>query len=269
MALTALFAALLIAATQMQQGGLVAAIGSYVYWIIRISIEGLLFLVTRQALEKYTPQATSTVTIAVGAILASHIPFVLSVTAIDIVLGYPELGIEDGNGDVLSRIAAFALELVYLFDNHLALCGLLSLPQLMMQRLGPGSRDPGSLAPNGEELDRERSSGTILSAISPPLEGQITWIEAQEHYVRIVTTEEVRMVLCRFSDVTREMPATTGMQVHRSHWVAYSAAVVGEKVGQNFRLTLQSGDTVPVSRSFRSAVRTNFRNAEAPLVRAE
>ncbi len=53
----------------------------------------------------------------------------------------------------------------------------------------------------------------------PSLDGQINHIEAQEHYIRVATSSERRMVLYRFSDAIREMPDTLGLQVHRSHWV--------------------------------------------------
>jgi DNA-binding LytR/AlgR family response regulator len=85
-------------------------------------------------------------------------------------------------------------------------------------------------------------------------------MEAQEHYVRITTDEEVRMVLCRFSDIVRELSDDAGMQTHRSHWAAYPAIAEAVKEGQNMKLVLTSGDSVPVSRSFRST-------AEAKLER--
>lgn len=258
MALTALFAALLIASSQVAQDSPVALPGTYLYWIVRIAIEALLFFTARQVFEKYLPKTVSFAWTTGMAIVASHVLFVLSVTAMDIVLGYPELGIEAAGGDTQSRVRAFALELLYLSDNHIALCLLLSLPRLALRIAGdPAPQTANHWLPDDGRDVRELTP-TLLSAIDPPLNGQIIWAEAQEHYVRIATSNEVRMVLCRFSDIVRELPGDRGMQVHRSHWVARSAIAQAVKDGQNMKLVLLSGDSVPVSRSFRSAVETRL-----------
>lgn len=240
MALIALFAACLIAAHS--AGGTPAAfLGTYFYWLVRIAAESLLFFGVRSNIESYAPKSLSLTTITILAILISHLPFVLSVTAMDIVLGYPELGINGSGAGERSRIAELALEMIYLFDNHIALCLLLSVPRLVQRAL---SRQP---------LPQEGGNkGTLLSAIDPPLNGEILWVEAQEHYVRITTEHENRMVLARFSDIVRELSQIDGLQVHRSHWVASSAIVKEQKNGQNLTLTLSTGDSVPVSRSFKS-----------------
>lgn len=51
-------------------------------------------------------------------------------------------------------------------------------------------------------------------------------LKAKEHYVRVLTSDESRMLLHRFSDAVKQMPHSKGMQVHRSHWVA-DASVTG------------------------------------------
>jgi hypothetical protein len=260
LAVMMLFAAVLIAAGHVTQGNLVSLAGNYLYWIVRIFIEGLLFLAARQVLEKYLPQKASFMSVTGIAILVSHPLFVLSVTAMDIVLGYPELGIETNGGVMQSRTGAFMLELLYLSDNHIALCALLSLPRLLLNTENPSERISSDSQGTAAAEPTRGQAPTLLSAIDPPLSGQISWMEAQEHYVRITTDEEVRMVLCRFSDIVRELSDDAGMQTHRSHWAAYPAIAEAVKEGQNMKLVLTSGDSVPVSRSFRST-------AEAKLER--
>ncbi len=258
MALTALFAAFLIAASQVAQDSPNSLSGAYLYWTARIGIEALLFFAARQALEKYLPETVSFAWVTGAAIAVSHLLFVLSVTAIDIVLGYPELGIGPTDSDPQSRIQAFMLELLYLSDNHIALCLLLSLPRLALNAHSDAAALPTNQGlPNNGGGVREFPH-TLLSGIDPPLDGTIIWVEAQEHYVRITTNNEVRMVLCRFSDMVRELPDDTGMQVHRSHWVASSGIARVARDGQNMKLVLHSGDSVPVSRSFRSTVETRL-----------
>ena len=123
--LIALLAAVLVAATQVQQGGFVSIIGTYCYWIIRIGIEAVLFLAIRLMLERLFDKLPAMPQVFLLAVLISHVPFVLAVTAFDIILGFPELGIGTIDDGSETRISAFSFELIYLFDNHLALCLLL------------------------------------------------------------------------------------------------------------------------------------------------
>ena len=136
------------------------------------------------------------------------------------------------------------MELIYLSDNHVALCLLLSVPRFIFSQGYAKARGEGAGAPAPAE--------SFLSTLEPPLRGELQWVEAQEHYVRLVTAEENRLVLHRFSDIVRELQAEEGIQVHRSHWVAFSAIGKTFKDGTNLRVRLRSGDTVPVSRSHRN-----------------
>lgn len=212
----------------------------YAYWLVRLLAESAFFFGMRAALEHYWGKSHSIVLITVISILLSHIPFVLSVTALDIILGQPELGLTQVADVNNSRIEAFGLELIYLLDNHVWLCLLLTLPRLFQL----------SYSQNVTDIT-EHQSPTLLSTIDPPLKGIIVWVEAQEHYVRIVTDQEQRTVLARFSDIVRELAKSGGLQVHRSHWIKKSAVKAHEKKGQNLFVKLTTGDEVPVSRTYR------------------
>ncbi|WP_282604219.1 LytTR family DNA-binding domain-containing protein [Pelagibius sp. Alg239-R121] len=281
----AVLAALLIAASEVAPNGVApigvtALSGLYAYWLIRLFIETLLFVALRQVIERYLPEPRSFALVTALAIGISLPPFVLAITAFDIVLGYPELGLEAGAAAPASKFTEFGLELLFLSDNHLVLCLLLSLPKIFMARLLPSRAEPPSAReaeavceipsdtvaaaerraaepraaePHAAEPSTAGPSTAILSRIDPPLSGEILWAEAQEHYVRLKTTEETRMVLHRFSDILLDLPAQAGIQVHRSHWVAFDAIAEPFKDGANLRLRLQSGEVVPVSRSYRSA----------------
>lgn len=240
MATIALFAAVLVASAAPDQKTLQAVVGSYVYWISRIGAEALLFFVVRAAVEAYAGGRLSLLNITGLAILGSHLPFVLSVTAMDLVLGYPEIGIGAAGARGQTHITATLREVFYLADNHIALCALLSLPRWISMGL--------------TRKDEPQTAITFLSTLDPPLVDPVLWIEAQEHYVRITTASEARLVLARFSDVVRELPENEGMQVHRSHWVRTSAVDRSERQGQNLYLHLSGGAKVPVSRSFRQKV---------------
>ena len=79
-------------------------------------------------------------------------------------------------------------------------------------------------------------------------------ITAQEHFLRIVTTERTRFLRGRISDAETQLPESLGLRIHRSHWVAASAVVGAETDGASLRLVLQCGARVPVARGRKARV---------------
>jgi DNA-binding LytR/AlgR family response regulator len=59
----------------------------------------------------------------------------------------------------------------------------------------------------------------------------------------------------RLADAIRELPPESGMQVHRSWWIAYKAARKIEKEAGRANLRLPDGTQVPVSRTYQAAVK--------------
>jgi hypothetical protein len=222
----------------------------YLYWLVRFAIEGGLFLAFRSLLETGQQLRRRPLILMSLAFVSSLIPFVLATTALDIVLGFPELGLGQAPSDGVSFIREFLFEVTYLADDHLFLCLLLSLPRLLNLLVGeaapksPLSAVSGSL-PTGPQL--------VLPMLDPPLNGTVIRLEAQEHYVIVVATGEQRMVLGRFSDFVATLPSSEGQMVHRSHWVAYNAASEVFQENRNMKLRLINGDVVPVSRRYRDA----------------
>lgn len=248
----ALLAALVLASNEVTQNGLVGVAGSYAYWIIRTFIEAVCFLAALYALERYSPEQWPNWTVYSLAILLSLVPFTLAITSFDLILGLPELGITGGSEQQVSRLPAFGKELIFLLDNHVSLCALLLLPRTLW-RLTPADAVANEYEPS-TDAKSVAAGGTFIDSLDPPLEGSIYWVEAQEHYVKLTTPSESRMVLYRFSDAIRELPGAAGMRVHRSHWVAFSAVKNLERIGQSFKLELKSGEVIPVSRSYRTYV---------------
>ena len=84
--------------------------------------------------------------------------------------------------------------------------------------------------------------------------GPLIRIEAQDHYLNVVTQNGSALLLLRLQDAVAALHAADGLQVHRSHWVAKNAVAQHRRIqGRDF-LVLVSGDEIPVSRSFRPAV---------------
>ncbi|APE44212.1 hypothetical protein BOO69_12990 [Sulfitobacter alexandrii] len=85
--------------------------------------------------------------------------------------------------------------------------------------------------------------------------GSLQRIEAQDHYLNVVTERGNALILMRLSDALAELAGTEGLQVHRSHWVALGAVQRHRRINGRDLLVMADGAEVPVSRSFRPAAR--------------
>lgn len=89
-----------------------------------------------------------------------------------------------------------------------------------------------------------------------PLEkrGPLIRLEAQDHYLNVVTQKGSALILMRMQDAAEALENVDGLQVHRSHWVAQGAVAAHRRDrGRDF-LVMQNGDDIPVSRSYRAVV---------------
>lgn len=94
----------------------------------------------------------------------------------------------------------------------------------------------------------------LLQRLDPALQGDILAITGRDHYVDILTRKGKASILMRFSDAMAEAAPTDGAQVHRSHWVAWSAVKAVERSGDRMLLVLSDAAKIPVSRSYRDLV---------------
>lgn len=291
--LTTLAAALLAASETIHPDGW-GVMGRYVYWAVRIFIEGGLFIAVLQLLTLAHALSLRPLWLVLCAVLLSYLPFALAVTALDIVLGLPELGDEiltkATSGSETSKMFAFILELGYLLDNHIALCFLISTPMLLdgvpgnrfAERPGKISgRHPADMSTEPKAGEQEQHSLPerqktapeltempipFLLRLDPPFDNALIRAEAQEHYVRLVGDLETRMVLYRFNDILHELPDDLGMQIHRSHWVAYKSVKRLFREASNLKLETSDRAIVPVSRKYASDAEVAF-GIPAPAIK--
>ncbi|MGD0190495.1 MAG: LytTR family DNA-binding domain-containing protein [Rhizomicrobium sp.] len=80
-------------------------------------------------------------------------------------------------------------------------------------------------------------------------------VQAEDHYIRFYTSAGSDLVLLRFSDALTELRGLEGAQVHRSWWVAKDAVETLRREHGKLFFVLRDGTSVPVSRSFTSALR--------------
>lgn len=104
------------------------------------------------------------------------------------------------------------------------------------------------------EISTEDTEASFLRRLPLDRRGKLIRLEAQDHYLNVVTQKGSTLVLLRLQDAVEALKDLDGLQVHRSHWVATGAVVRHRRVqGRDF-LILASGEEVPVSRSYRPLV---------------
>ena len=259
----ALLAAFTLAANHSSQIEELGFFGNYLYWTYRILIEAAFFIGGVFIVERYLKQRMPEWTCYLLATFISLIPFMLAVTALDMIIGLPELGYDFYSDDSISLVRAFGMELIYLLDDHAVLGALLLLPRMILRskvELAASSNlvDQPVEEPRVSYPKKSLVKRPFLDSLKPALEGRICSIKAQEDSTLVATTEESRLISHRFSDVVKQMPETQGMQVHQFHWVAHFEVEDVVVEGKNMMLKLVNEEIIPVSSSFRAAVKSQY-----------
>ena len=110
-----------------------------------------------------------------------------------------------------------------------------------------------------------RQTGVTSASAQPPkflerlpakLKGGEVWaVEAEDHYLRLHTSQGQDLILMRLSDAIAELQGIEGAQVHRSWWVARAAIADAVRGDGRATLTLKDGAEVPVSRTYARLLR--------------
>jgi hypothetical protein len=94
-----------------------------------------------------------------------------------------------------------------------------------------------------------RQPPALLSRLPLDKRGALVALSVEDHYVRVRTTSGEDVLLMRLSDAIRETGDTSGLQVHRSHWVARDQVTSARRKGDGAVLSMRSGPDIPVSRA--------------------
>lgn len=127
---------------------------------------------------------------------------------------------------------------------------------LFIEKLGfPSYRPKPEVAPATalETADDGTQNPGVCDAAGIGALGDLWAISAEEHYLRLHTRFGTRHIRHSFRAALAQMPPDAGLQVHRSHWVAYGR-VADVEAGKSVRLRLRDGTLIPVSSSYRQAV---------------
>jgi DNA-binding LytR/AlgR family response regulator len=90
--------------------------------------------------------------------------------------------------------------------------------------------------------------------IPPALGRDLLALEMEDHYLRIHTALGSDLILLRLRDAMGELGPVRGRQVHRSWWVSEGAVASAER-GAKPHLMLRNGLKVPVSKTYRDALK--------------
>lgn len=104
-----------------------------------------------------------------------------------------------------------------------------------------------------EQTD-ESPDASFQSRLPLDRRGTLVRLEAQDHYLKVVTDIGEALILMRLSDAETELAAFDGLRVHRSHWVAIGQVQKVQRREGRLMLTMQDGAEVPVSRTYRPGV---------------
>ncbi|MCZ4258830.1 LytTR family DNA-binding domain-containing protein [Sulfitobacter sp. G21635-S1] len=95
----------------------------------------------------------------------------------------------------------------------------------------------------------------FLRRLPLELRGPLVRIEAQDHYLKIVTARGSTLILMRLGEAVEALDGVRGLQTHRSHWVSLDAVTAHRRVQGRDVLLMSDGAEVPVARGKRDAAR--------------
>jgi hypothetical protein len=167
-----------------------------------------------------------------------------------------DASLDDKDGPLWLRLA---FELGNFFIPLVLIWTLINAPSLLKLESG-GSRPSEKDQPNIES-DSQDDLAEFWSRIPGRLGRRLVALSAELHYLRVYTTEGNALILFPFGRAVDLLQEQNGMQVHRSHWVALNQ--IDEVVSQDGRVFCQmnGGLALPVSRSYRSALKAARREA--------
>jgi hypothetical protein len=148
----------------------------------------------------------------------------------------------------LRRFMAFSGVPIYWIVVALTFVRLFSFPSYLVAQGDGSSPAPVDTAPKeAVPVPQERTGFRALVPYHLGL--NVIALRAEDHYVRVITDKGEALLRYRFSDALKEMRGSSGVQVHRSHWVALAGIARVESTGKCCNLHLTTGAVVPVSRS--------------------
>jgi len=127
--------------------------------------------------------------------------------------------------------------------------------QLGVVTLISGVVEFSHLALRNNDTTKSMAPAPLLNRLPLEKRGEIVALSAEDHYVRITTTKGTELVLMRLSDAINEIGDVSGLQVHRSHWIAVNQVKEVKRIGDRAEALVSDGTTHPISRGYMKAAR--------------
>ncbi|MCW5744888.1 MAG: LytTR family transcriptional regulator [Alphaproteobacteria bacterium] len=119
----------------------------------------------------------------------------------------------------------------------------------------PAAVPSAAAIPAAAPTPASTQSDAFLRRLPAPLGRDLLALEMEDHYARVHTALGSTLILLRLRDAVAELGDDSGLQVHRSWWVAHNAVAHTERDGGKLVLVLRNGLRVPVSKTYRDAVK--------------
>jgi hypothetical protein len=162
---------------------------------------------------------------------------------------------------LLDEVIALALPTlcVWLLVNGARLT-MLSVPVLQEAPEGKGKTnvlgsDEGPSEHTDTSVALTEVEKAFWSKVPRELGVDVVSLSAEQHYLHVATTKGRSLILFPISRAIDAVERLHGMRIHRSHWVAMKHVTSISKEAKGLAVTLTSGETLPVSRANRPAVR--------------
>jgi hypothetical protein len=108
----------------------------------------------------------------------------------------------------------------------------------------------------------------FMTLVPAPVRGELLYLEAELHYVAVVTSRGRALILYNLRDAIDELAAWPGVHPHRSYWVSAAQVTGLHRRGRQGVLHISNGDQVPVSRRNLAQVQAWY-DARPPTATAE
>jgi hypothetical protein len=102
--------------------------------------------------------------------------------------------------------------------------------------------------PEKSASDIQPESRRFPSLVRESIGGELVSMTSELHYVNVRTTVGSGLLLYNLRDAISELNPDSGIQIHRSHWVALTQITKLKKSKEGYVCELSSGDVFPVSR---------------------
>ena len=113
----------------------------------------------------------------------------------------------------------------------------------------------GSFALGAGSPTQNENAVALMQRLPWEKRGPLVSLSAEDHYVRVTTTNGTKLLLIRLSDAIKEVGDTRGMQIHRSHWVALDQIQKVERSGDRGKVIMKDESSCPISRKYMPDVR--------------